>query len=186
MSGLLALWLPILVSAVLVFVASSLIHMVFKWHLPDYRHLSNEDAVGEAIRAGSAGPGLYVLPYCKDMKDMADPAFVARYERGPVGMLILRQPGKPQIGPQLLKWFALSLGIAACAALAAVQSVGLGASAHNAGHLIGVISFLAYGAGSVTGGIWHGMPWIVVLKDLLDALIYATLSALAFWWLWPG
>ena len=36
MVGLAALWLPILLSAVIVFVASSLIHMVSGWHKSDY------------------------------------------------------------------------------------------------------------------------------------------------------
>ena len=46
---------PILLSAVLVFVMSSLIHMVLKWHNTDYRKISNGDAVRAAISAGCWG-----------------------------------------------------------------------------------------------------------------------------------
>jgi hypothetical protein len=44
MAMLASLWLPILLAAVGVFVVSSLIHMLFKWHNRDYRKLPNEDA----------------------------------------------------------------------------------------------------------------------------------------------
>jgi hypothetical protein len=35
MVSLASLWLPIVLGAVFVFVASSFVHMVFKWHTPD-------------------------------------------------------------------------------------------------------------------------------------------------------
>ena len=56
MAMLAQLWLPIVLSAVGVFVASSLIHMLFKWHNRDYRKLPNEDAVRAAINAGQPAP----------------------------------------------------------------------------------------------------------------------------------
>ena len=70
MNDVLELWLPIVLTAVFIFIASSLIHMVFKWHNSDYKKLSNEDEVAAAIRAGNHAPGQYVLPHCMDMKEM--------------------------------------------------------------------------------------------------------------------
>ncbi len=53
MVSLAQLWLPILISTVLVFFASALINMVLKfWHTPDYSGFSNEDEVRAAIRKG--------------------------------------------------------------------------------------------------------------------------------------
>ena len=43
-----ALWLPILLSAVIVFVASSIIHMVLPFHRKDYRPVPSEDGVMDA------------------------------------------------------------------------------------------------------------------------------------------
>ena len=43
MTAVTALWLPILVSAVLVFVASSVIHMATPWHAGDYRSVPDAD-----------------------------------------------------------------------------------------------------------------------------------------------
>ena len=56
MPSLGALWLPIVLSAVLVFVVSSIIHMVLRYHNSDYGRLPNEDAVRAALRAGSPAP----------------------------------------------------------------------------------------------------------------------------------
>ena len=46
-----ALWLPILLSAVIVFVASSIIHMLLPIHKSDYRQLPEEDRVLGTLRA---------------------------------------------------------------------------------------------------------------------------------------
>ena len=48
MSLLGALWLPIVLSALLVFVVSAIIHMVLKYHNRDYKQLPNEVAVRAA------------------------------------------------------------------------------------------------------------------------------------------
>ena len=185
MNALPQLWLPILVTAVLVFVASSLIHMVFKWHNSDYRKLSNEDDVRAAIRAGSPAPGQYVLPHCADMKAMQAVEMQKKYSEGPIGFLTVKENGPPAMGGALAKWFVLNLVVATIAAAVAVQVYGLQGSAHYAGHLVGILSFLTYAGGSVQAGIWMGKPWISVAKDLLDAAIYAIVSNLVFWYLWP-
>lgn len=46
-----ALWLPILLSAVIVFVASSIIHMVIPFHKSDYRKVPDEPKVLDSLRA---------------------------------------------------------------------------------------------------------------------------------------
>lgn len=185
MSGLLGLWLPILVAAVAVFAASSLIHMVFKWHNPDYRKLANEDEALAALRAGSPAPGQYVLPHCSDMKGMQDEAMQAKYRNGPVGFLTIVKSGPPAMGASLLRWFVLNVVVATVAAALAWQTLGAGADGHSAAHLVGIVSFLTYAGGSVQEGIWMGKPWTSVAKYQLDGLIYGLVSALAFMWLWP-
>ena len=179
------LWLPILVTAVLVFIASSLIHMVFKWHNADFKKLSNEDAVSAAIRAGSPAPGQYVLPHCADMKAMQAEEMQKKYIDGPIGLLTLRKNGPPSIGGSLIQWFVYTLVVAAIAGAIALRIFGVPGNAHGAGHLVGLISFLTYAGGSVQASIWMGKPWISVVKDLFDGLIYATISGLIFMWLWP-
>lgn len=185
MNDLLQLWLPILLTAVFVFIASSLIHMVFKWHNSDYGKLSNEDEVRAAIRAGNPAPGQYVLPHCLDMKEMQGEAMVKKYMEGPVGFVTLRNSGVPAMGGTLLMWFLFTLLLATAIAFIAVTSIGLHADARNAAHLIGLVSFLAYSAGSIPLGIWMGKAWSSVAKDVLDGFIYGVISALTFLYFWP-
>jgi hypothetical protein len=185
MTDLAQLWLPILLSAVLVFVASSLIHMVFKWHNSDYRKLANEAAVAAALRAGAPSPGLYTLPHCMDMKDLQDADMQARFREGPVAMITVRPPGMPAMGGLLLQWFAFNLLLAVAIAVLVLYTYGRQGDPAAIGHLAGVVAFLAYGAGSIPNAIWMGKPWPTVIKDLLDALIYGAVTGVAFWQLWP-
>lgn len=186
MNALLALWLPILLSAVVVFVISSLVHMVIKWHAPDYRGFSNEDAVREVIRAGHPTPGPYVLPWCSDMKEMGSEAMLQKYREGPVGHITLAPSGAPNLGKSLGTWFLFSLVIAKVAAFLATQVYGLDhAHAAAAAWLIGAVSFIAYGFGTITETIWMARPWSSSVKYLLDAALYATGSGFVFFWLWP-
>ena len=53
MQSLFTLWLPILVSAVLVFLTSSVIHMVLRYHRNDVERLPAEDEFLRAIRSAS-------------------------------------------------------------------------------------------------------------------------------------
>jgi len=186
MNDLIQLWLPVIVAAVSVFVASSLIHMVFKWHNSDYQKLSNEDAVLAAIRAGSPAPGLYVLPHCADMKDLQNEEMQKKFREGPVGFMTLKQPGPPAMGGALFKWFVFNLVVAAIVGAITLHVFGERPDANRAaGHMVGVLSFLTYAGSSIQAGIWMGKPWGSVAKDLLDGAIYALVSALSFWWLWP-
>src|SRR6266705_5041220 len=105
MVSITALWLPILLSAVIVFVASSIIHMVLPIHKSDYRKLPDEDKVLDALRSVGVTPGpTYILPYC-DHKNMKSPEVVEKFKRGPVGLLTVRPSGAPAMGKFLAQWF---------------------------------------------------------------------------------
>ena len=185
MNTIVQLWMPILVSAVLVFVASSLIHMVFKWHNADYKKLANEDDARIAIGASAPAPGQYILPHCADMKEMQGEAMKKKYVDGPIAFITLRKNGPPSMGMPLSLWFVYSIAIATLAGALAMQAYTRTSDAQAAGHLVGMVSLMAYAGGSVQMGIWMGKPWGSVAKDVLDAVIYGTISALTFMWLWP-
>jgi hypothetical protein len=185
MVSLTQLWLPILLSAVFVFVVSSLIHMVFKWHNSDYRQLPNEDAVRAAFKGAGAEPGMYVIPHCKEMKDMGSPEMAAKFEEGPNGMVFLRPTGMPGIGKSLGQWFVLSLFVAFTVAYLAGMSLHSGAECMLVFRFTATATFLAYATGSVIMGIWMGQPWGAVIKDVFDGLLYALVTGGAFCWRWP-
>ena len=183
--SLVQLWLPILLSAVCVFAASSLIHMVVKWHASDYNPLSNEDEVRTVIRKGSPTPGQYVLPHCSDMKDMGKPEMLQKYTDGPVGFLVIVRSGVPAMGALLAKWFAFTVLVAFVAAYLTSRTLAPGTHYLQVFRVVGTVSFLAYGFGAIPNAIWMGKPWSSAVKDLADALIYGLLSAGVFGWLWP-
>lgn len=185
MVSLTQLWLPILLSAVLVFAASSLIHMVLKWHNSDYQALPNEEEVRAAIRKGTPAPGQYVLPHCADMKDMEKPELQQKYKDGPVGFLMLSPSGAPNMGKALGMWFLYSIAVAFMAAYVAGHTMASGTHYLQVFRVVGAVTFLTYAGGSVQMGIWMGKPWGSVVKDLADGLIYGLVSAGAFGWLWP-
>ena len=184
MNGMLSLWLPILATAVFIFIASSLIHMVFKWHNSDYKKIANEDEVRAAIRASSPVPGQYVVPHCVDMKDMGSEEMKKKFLEGPIAFMTVRKNGPPNMGLALTSWFIYSLLVACVAACVASETLGLNANPSQAGHLVGVISFMTYVGGSIQMGIWTGKPWSSVAKEVLDGLNYGVISGLTFMWLW--
>ena len=187
MHALASLWLPVLVAAIAVFVASSLVHMVFRWHQSDFKRLPNEEAVRAALReGGGAGPGQYMTPWCESMKASQEDAMQAKFREGPIATVTVMKSGKPEMGPMLGRWFLLNLVLAAAVGAIVLQVYGPGADPRYAGHLAGLITLLAYGAGSPQQSIWMGKPWSTTAKDLLDALIYGVVTAFAFTWLWPA
>src|SRR5712671_2292727 len=82
-----SLWLPILLSAVAVFVASSLIHMVLKYHRSDYGKVPAEDEVMDALRKFNIPPGDYLVPCAGGPEAHKDPAFQEKIKKGPVLMM---------------------------------------------------------------------------------------------------
>ena len=178
------LWLPILVSAVGVFVASSLLHMALKWHMSDYKKFPNEDDVRAAIRAGNAEGGMYVVPSCPP-KDLGTPEMQKKMQEGPIGILLVRRPGVvPNMGTPLIQWFAFILATAAIIGYVAYKAILVPDTFGQVARLTGGLAFLAYGTGSIQFGIWYGKPWSTVAKDMLDAVIYAAITGVAFAMLW--
>jgi hypothetical protein len=179
------LWLPIVVSAVAVFMLSSLVHMVFKWHNADYRALANEDEVRAVIQKMNPSPGEYVVPHCTDMKQMQSPEFQHKYRDGPVGMLTLRSRGVPDMTRPLIAWFVYTLVVALLAGYVASRVLPAGAEALHVLQAVATIAFMTYVGGSVQNGIWMGKPWSSVAKDLFDGVLYGLATGIAFGWLWP-
>jgi hypothetical protein len=176
---------PIVLSAVLVFIASSIIHMMLKYHNKDYSPLPNEDAIRAAIRAGSPAPGQYIIPYCSDMKAMEKPEVKQKYIEGPVGVLNLMAPGLPKMGKYLSQWFVFILVVSFFVAYIAAHSIPAGARYLEVFRVVGAVGFLAYAAGQLPAAIWMGKPWKVAWKEAFDGLVYGLVTAGTFGWLWP-
>lgn len=186
MVTVLSLWLPILLSAVLVFVASSAIHMFFGYHSGDYAALPDEEAIGAAMRAAQVPPGEYVIPYAGSMKAMGSPEYVEKRDRGPVAILTVRPSGPSGMGAQLGAWFLFSLVVSVFAGYMASRGAGPDAEYLHVFRMASTTAFAAYGLGTWSESIWFGRKWSTTIKNTIDGLVYALLTGGAFGWLWPG
>ncbi len=184
MVPLTALWLPIILSAVIVFVASSLLHMVLPFHRNDYRKLPDEDKVLAALRSAGVTRGLYVFPHTTH-EEMKSPAMMEKYKQGPVGMLTMFPTGPVNLPKFLGFWFGFLLIVGFFVAYLTGRTVAPGTDYLAVFRVAGTAGFLAYGLGNLANGIWRGQPWSVVLKEVFDGLIYSLLTAGTFGWLWP-
>ncbi len=186
MIPLLDLWLPILVSAIGVFLASSVIHMALPIHKSDYRKVPGEEGVMAAVRAANIAPGEYMFPMCNSMKDMSSPEFVARLNQGPVGSILIRPNGPCSMGKALGQWFALCVVIAIFVAYIAGIGTPRGSTFAQVFRIAGAAAVLGHAFGSVSNSIWKGVDWVITFKFVFDGVVYGLVTAAVFGWLWPG
>ncbi|MDX1674543.1 MAG: hypothetical protein R3314_07115 [Longimicrobiales bacterium] len=186
MVPVLSLWLPILLSAVLVFIMSSIIHMLLSYHWTDWSPVPREDDVMEALRGVDISPGNYSIPHAASMAAMKEPEYVEKRERGPVAMITVMPSGQGGMGKQLTLWFLYSIVVSVFAAYVTGRAVGPGAEYLEVFRFSATAAFLAYGVGEWQQSIWWGRSWTTTLKNTIDGLIYAFLTAGAFGWLWPA
>ena len=184
MVALSALWLPIVLSAVIVFVASSIMYMLLPYHRSDYQPLPDEDKVLAALHAAGLKRGLYMFPFSTH-KEMKSPATIEKFKQGPVGMLTVFPSGPVAMPKFLGMWFAYCLIIGFFVAYLTGRTVAPGAPYLAVFRVAGTAAFLAYGLGHLSNGIWRGQPWGTTLKEVLDGLVYGLLTAGTFGWLWP-
>ena len=185
MVPLTALWLPILLSVVLVFFASFIMHMVLSYHKSDYRQLPDEDRVTDAVRNARVTPGpAYFFPYFS-FKEMKSAPVVEKMKRGPVGLLTVLPSGPPAMGKNMMQWFLYCLVITVLAAYLSGRTLAPGAAFLQVFRVASIAAFLGYGAAHAQESIWSGRSWVVTCKHLLDSVIYAALTAGTFGWLWP-
>lgn len=179
-----SLWLAILLSAVIVWVASFLVWMVMPYHKNDYRGLPDEGAVLGAMQ--NLAPGQYNFPHLASRADLKQPEVAAKFESGPAGFLTVVPRGAPNMGKGMALSFLYFLLVGVCVAYLTGRTLSPGTEYLTVFRVAGTTAWLAYGAASVTDAIWFGRPWSSVAKTLIDALIYGLLTAGVFGWLWPA
>ncbi len=184
MVPLTALWIPILLSAVIVFVASSIMHMVLPYHRSDYKQLPDEDNVLSVLRKAGVKRGVYMFPFCTH-KDMKSPAIAEKQKQGPVGSLTVFPTGPVNMPKYLATWFVYCVIVGFFTAYLAGRTLPPGTVYLAVFRVAGTVAFMAYGVGQVVNGIWMGQPWSIVFKHVFDGLVYSLLLAGTFGWLWP-
>lgn len=185
MTTLASLWLPILLSAVLVFVVSSVIHMVLQIHKGDYKKLPDEDGILDALR-GKVPPGQYMFPCAGSMKEYGTPEMQAKFERGPVGTLIVRGADCTNMNKALLQWFVYCVVISVFVAYLTGLVIAPGGDYMRVFRVAGTVAVLGYALSSVSDSIWKGVSWSTTFKFVFDGIVYGLVTAGTFGWLWPS
>ena len=186
MEFLVELWQPIVLSAVLVFVVSSVIHMATPMHKSDYRRLPGEPNVLSTMRGEAIPPGDYMFPFCDSMKEMGSEEMVKKFNEGPVGFMTVRPNGMMQMGSSLFAWFLYSLVISVFAGYVTRVAYEPGADYMAVFRLSGTVAVLAYATAHIPNSIWKGVCWGTSFRFLIDGVLYGLVTAGAFGWLWPG
>jgi hypothetical protein len=161
------LWLPILVSAVVVFVASSVIHMVLGYHAGDVKALPKEDETMAALRKFAIPPGDYAMPRAGSMKRCGHPRS-SKLKAGPVVFMTVGRAASSddrEPGP-LVRLFAVR---------GSVRGVHRRSRPRSGASYLAVFRFAgrrrsARARGLVRQSIWYDRSW-AAFKSVLDGLI---------------
>src|SRR4051812_25485476 len=185
MSDVFALWLPTLISAVIVFVVSSVIHMVTPWHKNDYKTLPNEDGVMTALRGFGLPPGDYMMPRPSSMEEMRSPAFAEKVKLGPRVIMTVLPPGSFGMAKNLIGWFVYLLVVGCLAGCMGALALPPGAHDHDVFHVVLLAAFLGYGVALWQMTIWYNRSIWTTIRSTIDAGIYGLITAGVFMYFWP-
>ena len=181
-----SLWLPILLSAILVFIVSSIIHMLLPYHRNDFGKVPSEDEVMDALRKFDIPPGEYVIPNAANPEEMRSEAYQAKTQKGPVAFATFLPPGPIAMGSSLIQWFVYCIVVGIFVAYLTGRTLGAGAEYMNVFRYAGTTAFLAYAAALSQNSIWFKRKWSSTAKHTFDGLVYSLVTAGAFGWLWPS
>jgi hypothetical protein len=180
-----ALVVPVLVSAFLVFIASSVVHMVLPLHRNDLKPIPREDEVLDALRRIDMPSGDYVAPRPASMAAMKEPAFIEKVKRGPIVLMTVTPGGSMSMTKNLTLWFVYLVVVGLFTAAVAVDALAPAAAFSRVLCLVAVVSFMGYALALVQQSIWSSRSWFTTFKSMIDGAIYAVVTGVTFAWLWP-
>lgn len=180
-----ALWLPILLSAVIVFVASTVIHVGPFWHRGDYPMMPRESEVLNALRPFAIPPGDYFIPRASGMQEMRSSEFKEKLNQGPVAVLTVMPNGMMSMRRNLVQWFVFLIVVSVFCAYIAGRTLPAGTPYPRVFQIVGATGFIGYALALCELSIWYRRSWSLTAKAALDGLIYGALTAGTFGWLWP-
>lgn len=182
--SVMSLWMPIVVSAVVVFVVSAVVWMVLPHHKKDIRSLPDERRMIEFLETQSIPPGTYMWPNCGEDGPNSE-AFRARYAAGPWGTINILA-AQPNFGRNLLLTFLFYVVVGVFVAYVSAQARVAGASFAEVFRVAGTVAIVAYCFASIPGAIFMGKPTRFMVTEFLDGLAYGLITGLIFAWLWPS
>ena len=179
--GIFDLWLPILVSAVVCWIASAIIWTVLKYHNSDYKKTGDEETVRAALKGNA--PGFYLLPFCLDQAELKNPDVKQKYDDGPLAYITMLPNGMPAMAPKLISMLVYFALVGVLCAYMVTRTLPADPSYLSVFRVAGTVAFIANSVAVVPESIWFGRPWIMTVKNFADALVYGLLTGGVFGWL---
>jgi len=177
-----SLWLSILVSAILVWIASAVVWMILPHHKSDFRGVAEEEAAREAL--SGLQPGQYNIPHCASQAELKEPEMQKKFAEGPLAFVTVLPNGLPPMGKNMALSFVFNLVVGVAVAYLVSRTLAPDADYLAVFRISATTAWLAYGFATIPDAIWFGRPWSAIVKNLGDALLYALLTGGVFGWLW--
>ncbi len=185
MVSVMSLAVPIVLSAVVVFLVSSVIHMALNYHNADYAVLPKEDEILETFRRLNVTPGDYVAPYANSPESMKAPAYLEKMQRGPGLVVTVWKTSHFNMGATLGQWFVYLLVVSLFTGYVLSRVFPPDAHYMHVFRLASTVAFMGYALGMPQANIWHRKDWGSTLRSMFDGLLYGLVTAGVFGWLWP-
>lgn len=184
MDLLMQLWLPILLSALAVWMSSAIGWMLVNHHARDHRALPDEERSLDALRALKLPPGTYLFPFAGSHSKAHQAEMKAKWERGPTGTL--RIWGKVNMGACMAQSMIVYLVTSVLIGYIGAMAIPRGADFGHVFQVLGTAGVLAYCVGGVPGDIWFQQSRRAIAVGILDGIIFGLITGAIFAALWPA
>ena len=184
MDFLLALWLPILLSAASVWIVSMIVWMALPHHKRDFIGLPDEDGFMEYIRTNEIKAGNYAFPDCHAPGAMKSEKVQKAWEHGPVGHLSVWPTPLTMVG-KLVATFIVYLVVSTLIAYLTRIALPGPASFARVFHVAATAGVLAYCFSSIPNAIWWGSYGRTIVANVIDGIVYGAITGAIFAWRWP-
>ena len=178
------LWLPILLSAVVVWVASAIVWMALPHHKRDFIALPDEDGFMEHVRKSGLGPGNYVFPDFRGRDAMKSEKVCKALESGPVGHLSL-WPTPLTMGGKMVATFVVFLVVSTLIAYLTRVALPGAAPFGKVFQVATTAGVLAYCFSFIPNAVWFGAYRRTIVAGIVDGVVYGVITGAIFAWRWP-
>ena len=184
MEFLLALWLPILLSAGAVWILSNLAWIALPHHRNDFVRLPDEDAFAEFVRRSHIPPGNYLFPDFRGREAMQSEKVAQAIEHGPVGHLsVWRTP--LTMGSRLVGTLVVHLVVSTLIAYLTRVALPGAEPFARVFQIAATAGVLAYCFSSIPNALWFGAYPRAIVAAFVDGIVYGLITGVLFAWNWP-
>ena len=183
MDLLIQLWLPILLTTVGIWMASTIIWTVMPHHAKDFSPVPNEDAFLSALKGLTLPQGSYQFPHCGSHKNSRDPEFQRKWKEGPAGTInVMKCDG---MGKNIILTVVVQLLASTITAYLGSLVLARGLDFMPVFRFFATAGVLTWCFASLPNQIWFGASRNVKVACVIDGVIYAAITGAIFAALWP-